>query len=96
MKTEADEELDAQALHLVRELITLTQEKWVGSTRFTDMADRQQDLEVSGRIFLLTGIKRLVREMPVGVFPDAEARDRILAAAQEALDSAIDQEDPEV
>lgn len=83
----------ALAFDLMRDLVNITGEKWVGAGRFTALADRCGAIEVPIRIVFLTGVTRLLRTIPVQVFTDPEIRLSILHAAQEALDQAIDREE---
>lgn len=78
---------------LMKELVAVTGEKWVGASRFTGLADRLGVFDVGARITMLTGVKALLRELPPKVFADADVRQSILNAAQEALDEAIDREE---
>ena len=48
---------------------------------------------MEAQIHFLTGLKVLMRDMPVKVFVDADQRQTIFQAAQDALDAAIDRED---
>ncbi|HZY20502.1 MAG TPA: type III secretion system gatekeeper subunit SctW [Ramlibacter sp.] len=94
-RTVADRQPGA-ALHpfeLMKNLVAVTGEKWVGASRFTAMADRAGLHDVGACIAFQTGVKNLLREMPPKVFPDADVRQSILGAAQDALDQAIDREE---
>ena len=81
------------ALDLMKSLVGLLDEKWVTSHRFLEIAHRYGIERTPARISLITGLKTLARTLPVGLFADAESRDRLLQAAQEALDQVIDEED---
>ena len=48
---------------------------------------------VRPQIQFLTGVKALMRDMPPKVFVDADQRQTVLQAVQDALDAAIDRED---
>jgi type III secretion protein W len=85
------EGLDAEAL--VRELVSLTAERWVNGPRFDSLADALGVPDGPARIGLLTGLKTLLRELPPRVFADAEARQTVLDAVQSALDAAIAREE---
>lgn len=78
---------------LMRDLVGLTDEKWLGESRLTNMAQQHGISTPEGRVSFLSGVKALLRELPVQVFPDADARQATLGAVQEALDIAIDEED---
>ncbi len=88
-----DDAMGLQAFELMKELVTITGEKWVSSSRFTSLADRWRIDDVQARIVFLTGVRGLLRDMPVKVFVDMDVRQSILNAAQEAIDAAIDQEE---
>lgn len=91
-----DKAIDTQAFWLMQDLVILTGEKWVSASQFAAMADRWGVQNLQARITFLTEIKTLLRAMPVKVFTDADARQSLLNAAQEALDReiAIEEEGP--
>jgi type III secretion protein W len=78
---------------LMKDLVTVTGERWVGAARFTAMAERFNLQDVGAQIAFHTATKAMVREMPPKVFPDQEARQAVIDAAQGALDAAIDKEE---
>lgn len=78
---------------LMRDLVGLTGDKWLNESRFTMLAQQHGVSTPEGRVAFLSGIKGLMRDLPVQVFPDPEARQSILDSLQEALDIAIDEED---
>ena len=78
---------------LMRDLVGITGEKWLSDSRFTTLATQHRVASVEGRIVFLTGVKTMLRELPVQVFPDPDARQSVLNAVQAALDIAIDEED---
>ena len=90
-----DADVQAQAFELMKDLVAITGEKWVSASRFTAIVDRFGIRNTQNRILFLTGIKSLMRDIPVQVFPTMDARQAILHAAQEALDHAIEREDEE-
>lgn len=71
------------------DLVEASVERWVPGSRFSDLAERHQARTISARIALLSGVKVILKTLPVKVYADADARNNILAAAQEALDLAI-------
>ena len=93
MASADDDDLGAQAFELMKELENITGEKWVSPTRFSVLADRWELRDLQARIVFLTGVRALLRDLPVKVFPDADVRQAILNAAQEALDQAIELEE---
>jgi type III secretion protein W len=78
---------------LMRDLVSVTGERWVSAGRFTGIADTHNVRDLEARIPFLTGIKQMLRDLPVQIYPDTDTRQSILGASQEALDIAIDQED---
>ncbi len=78
---------------LMRDLVSVTGERWVSASRFTGIADSNQVRDLDARIPFLTQIKLMLKDLPVQIFPDADTRQSILSASQEALDQAIDQEE---
>ena len=78
---------------LMRDMVGLTGESWVSEARFTTMARQHGADSAEGRVAFLTGTKTMLRELPVAVFTDTDARQAHLNAAQEALDVAIDEEE---
>jgi type III secretion protein W len=83
--------LDAEAL--VKQLVAISAERWVSSSRFETLADELGVQDNTARIGLLTGIKALLKDMPPRVFPDPEARQTTLDALQGALDALIAREE---
>ena len=81
------------AFELMKDLVNVVGEKWVGPMRFTSLAESFQLQRVDAQIAFHTGIKAMLREIPVKVFPDHDLRQTILTAAQGALDVAIDKEE---
>ncbi len=88
-----EDDTRAEALDLMKSLVSLLDEKWLSAHRFLQVADRCGIHQTQARIVLITGLKRMAQTLPAGVFPDPKARERLLDAAQEALDLCIDEED---
>lgn len=84
-----NEPLDTQAFWLMQDLVALTGEKWVSASQLAAMVDRWGVKDLQARINFMTEIKTLLRGMPVKVFADADARQSLLNAVQEALDREI-------
>ena len=82
-----------QTLEVMKSLVAVTGEKWVGATRFTGLADQQQLSQVPAQIAFHTTVKDILRQIPPAIFADADTRQSVLNASQEALDMAIDKED---
>lgn len=85
--------LSATPVALMQDLVGISAEKWVSGNRFTALAEKVGATGVEAQIHFLTGIKLLMRDMPVKVFVDSDQRQTIFQAVQDALDAAIDKED---
>jgi type III secretion protein W len=82
------------ATRMTRELLALTSDRWVDSSRVSRMADDLGATEPpEATVHLLTGARNALRELPVQVYSSADARQTLLDAAQSALDHAIDREE---
>jgi type III secretion protein W len=81
------------AVELMKELVAVTGERWVGGSRFTDLAGRFNLHDTGAQIAFLTSTKAMMRDLPVKVFPDPESRQTVLDATQSALDDAIEKEE---
>lgn len=96
---ELSDSLRAQGLgapdseRLMHDLVGLTGDKWLNESRFTALAQQHGVTTPEGRVAFLAGVKTLMRDLPIQVFPDSDARQSTLNAIQDALDMAIDEED---
>lgn len=82
------------ATRMTRELLALTADRWVDSSRVTRLAEELGAAEpAEAAVHLLTGARNALRELPVQVYSSADARQTLLDAAQGALDHAIDREE---
>lgn len=96
MPSPSDEVISVQACTLMKEIVSLTAEKWITASRFSTLAGRWGIHDLQARIQFLTDIKTLLRRMPVQVFADLDARQALLDAVQEALNADIEtEEDPQ-
>ena len=78
---------------LAIELVNLTGQRWVTAPSISGLLERFEIRELPMQIQFLTGVKSALRELPVKIFEDADARQTLLNAAQDALDAVIDLED---
>lgn len=83
------------AATLMRGLVDLSADKWASPQRFTSLAERGGARDAEPQVHFLTGIKKLLGDMPERVFASSEQRQSVINAAQEALDAAIDREEEE-
>ncbi len=85
--------LPIRTSELTSELAGLSAERWVDAARFDSLARQHRcDAPASCKVAFLAGIRRALKELPLQVFPSAEARQSVLDAAQLALDRATDLE----
>lgn len=93
MAPDGDDDPAVKAFDLLKELVTLTQEKWITPSRFHALASRWAPDPVALQIRFLTEVKQILRTMPVQAYPDLDARQAVLDALQEALDVTINLEE---
>ncbi len=80
-------------LAMMKEVVGLTGERWVSGSRITGIAEGFGLRDPQPQIGFLTGAKAIVRDLPVRVFSDPDARLSLVNAVQDALDAAIDREE---
>lgn len=61
-------------LELMKVLVSLTSERWVQPGRLVEMAARFRVAGLPERLWFHRCTRKVLRDMPVRVFPDAEAR----------------------
>lgn len=74
---------------LLQDLVGASGERWSNAGRFTAIVDKYGVRTPTARVIFLTQTKLLVRNMPIKVFADTDARTNVLDAAQGALDDAV-------
>ena len=80
-------------LELTREVIRLTSERWVSASRFNSLATQMGVADLDQQIAFFTGLKGILKELPVKIFPDPDTREALMKALQGALDEAIEREE---
>lgn len=85
--------LKGSPVELMKDLVGISAEKWVGASRFSGVAEKFGAAETSAQIRFLTNLKSLMRDMPVQVFVDSDQRQSLFNGLQEALDLAIEKEE---
>ncbi|CAB3666175.1 MAG: type III secretion system gatekeeper subunit SctW [Achromobacter pulmonis] len=80
------------AERLMQDLVNISNEKWLSESRFTALAASHGADSVAARIAFLGGVRAVLKDLPLPMFPDMDARQSALGAAQLALDAAIDEE----
>ena len=79
---------------LTSDLIGLTAERWVDNDHFKRIADRFKVMDpLEATVDFMAGVRNVIKDLPVKVFPTAEGRQALIDAAQGALDYAIDREE---
>ncbi len=77
---------------LLRQLLKLVEQQWVTEADF-DQLPGQLGLEtLPGKIFLMTKVGQLIRLMPEDMFTNEDTRQNMLVAAQDSLDTWIEEE----
>lgn len=79
--------MDAQGL--MRDLVGISEDKWIAPSRFEKLAERHGANALSERIAFLAGVRQILKDLPTQIYADMDVRTTILAAAQDALDNAI-------
>jgi type III secretion protein W len=77
---------------LMQDLVNVSNEKWVSESRFSGLAGTHGVSTVEGRIAFLSGVRAVLKDLPISVYADSDTRQSVLNAAQLALDAAIDEE----
>jgi type III secretion protein W len=75
--------------NLLQDAVAVSGERWNNAGRFGAIADKYAAHAPAPRIAFLSGMKTMVRNMPIKVFADPDARSNVLEAAQGALDAAV-------
>lgn len=78
---------------LLGSLLKVLSAGWISPSHFDRLAADLGIPDGGPRIFLLTGVLQVLRELPFKVYEDDSARIAIIEAAQSALDSAIEREE---
>lgn len=81
------------AHNLMQQVLPLLEERWLDGPRITKIVDRQKIRGDEARIYFLRELLGIVRRIPLKVYQDDESRGRLIDAIQQALDTAIDEEE---
>jgi len=77
---------------LMQDVVGISGDKWISESRFSGLADEHGVQLIPDRIAFLSGVRSVLKDLPTQIYTDDEARTSVLDAAQDALDSAIDEE----
>lgn len=84
-----------QRLNLTQDFLKLAQSNWIGFAQTEHLLQYfhvpEEDYEA--KIFLLTRLSELARELPMKAYASEETRKSLLDAIQNALDHYIEEED---
>ena len=84
----------AEAAHrLMKEVLPLKDQRFVDSSKITAIAKRLNIRDDEAKIYFLRELHNIVRKLPLKIYSDEQARQRLLTAIQDALDAAIDEEE---
>jgi type III secretion protein W len=79
---------------LTTDLLLIAGDRWVDGARFETLGKRLVTPEDLGaQVSLHTGLRALLRHLPVQVFASMESRQTVIDASQAALDQSIDREE---
>lgn len=77
---------------LMQKIVNVVDGKWVSPTIFSSMATDFGVASLPGRIAFLDGMRSILKDLPVQLFPSDEARTDVLQAVQFAFDAAAEEE----
>jgi len=77
----------------MREILPLKDQRWVDGAKILAVVDSLNIRGDEARIYFLRELHGIVRRLPLKVFSDEEARFRLITAVQNALDTAVDEEE---
>lgn len=80
------------AERLMQQVVNLLNDKWISVSSLTALAQDQGVETIPDRVAFLAGVRSVLKDLPLQVFPDDEVRAGVLETAQYALDAAIDEE----
>lgn len=79
---------------LTTDLLLIAGDRWVDGARFETLGKRLVTPDDLGaQVSLHTGVRALLRHLPVQVFASMESRQTVIDASQAALDQSIDREE---
>ena len=77
---------------LMQDIVGISGDKWISASRFLGLTDDHGIRSVPDRIAFLSSVRAMLKDLPIPIYSDDEARNAVLGAAQYALDTAIDEE----
>ena len=86
---------DIEVGHLMQDLVKISNERWVPDTQFLNMPPQYEVRGVKASVVFLKGIVKILGEIPLPSFVDAETRNATISAARSALENAVIAEEEE-
>ncbi len=82
---------------LIKEILQLLSQRWISASDVESIPEKMgvSDDDLGIKIFVLNQVLEAYRKIPDQYFKEAEHRENILEASQEALDDLIEQEERE-
>ena len=77
----------------MKEVLPLKDQRWIDGSKIASVVDRLQIHDPEARIYFLRELHTIVRRLPLKIFSDDESRLRLTTAVQDALDTAVDEEE---
>ncbi len=78
---------------LMEEILDMTNQRWIDQDRFRQILTKLRLKDSQTRIYFLTQLREKVRLIPMKLFPNVTAREKMLEALQEAMDIEISREE---
>ena len=86
-------EIATAAHQLMKEVLPLKDQRFVDSSKITAIVNGLGIREDEAKIYFLRELHSIVRKLPLKIYSDEQARGRLLTAIQDALDTAIDEDE---
>ena len=81
------------AHRMMKEVMVLKDQRWVDGSKVMSIVDQLNIRGDEARIYFLRELLSIVRRLPLKIYSDDESRMRLITAVQEALDTAVDEEE---
>ena len=91
----ADAQVTGAAHRLMNDLLPLKDAHFVDGSKIMAIVDRFRIQDDEAKIYFLRELHGIVRKLPMKIYGDEQNRLNLIAAVQDALDRAIDEEEEE-
>jgi type III secretion protein W len=85
--------LPGTPIDLMGQILTMQAQTWHQSDDILNFSATAAIRDLEAKIYFLRELVTLIKTIPLKVYPDADSRFKIITAAQEALDTAIEMEE---